>query len=503
MDTHDKELIQIEIPTEDWIIFAAVAWMGYQLHGRGVVILELDDEETSETSKIETTTNLFYLPATRGEIKKHADQNPQLAQWINGYNPERSLLFALAHPIGVYYALLETPGSYPLPSDTHPPENEDLAEAMNCNDSSILAQWPDEVGAAQSHYTAAEQGVLIVDVPYPSEADINAMVERALEKAERDFFRAMKESAPAALTEHRSQRTGFEERLAERWGQALDLYETVLIYARTFGEDFVRKYHADAANENDLVFTVLARLHARACLTASEVLALLRSGYAAGAHARWRTLHEISSVAYFVKQFGQDVAEQYLEHEHIEAYRAADEYQRHCKRLGYQPYTESDMKAFRRERDRLLKKYGKDFEQDYGWAVDTLRTTNPSFKGRTSFAQIERAAGINHWRPYYRMASHCIHANPKGIAFNLGLIKQGSMLLAGPSNAGLTDQGHSASISLSQVTTSLLLQKPNDFEFVMSMKALHHFVKEAGEAFLAAQQNLERDEARQRADRKP
>jgi len=99
------------------------------------------------------------------------------------------------------------------------------------------------------------------------------------------------------------------------------------------------------------------------------------------------------------------------------------------------------------------------------------------------------------------MASHSIHANPKGIAFNLGLIKQGSMLLAGPSNAGLTDPGHSACISLSQVTTSLLAQKPNDFEFVMSMKALHHFVREAGDAFLAAQQKLEADETKQHGDK--
>ena len=98
------------------------------------------------------------------------------------------------------------------------------------------------------------------------------------------------------------------------------------------------------------------------------------------------------------------------------------------------------------------------------------------------------------------MASHSVHANPKGIAYNLGLIEQGGMSLAGPSNAGLTDPGHSACISLSQVTTLLLVLKPNDFDSLMSMKALHHFVGEAGEAFLAAQQKLKEDEVRQRGD---
>jgi hypothetical protein len=197
---------------------------------------------------------------------------------------------------------------------------------MSIQDSPVLRQWPELPGRAVGQYTDMGQGVLIVEASYPSEVEINEAVERALERAERDYFRGLHERAPAVVAEHRANLERFEECLVERWGKALDLFETILIYAQGFGSVFANKYQAQAEKDNDTLFTVLVSLHARACLVASEVLALLRSGHAAGAQTRWRTLHEIASVAYFMRRFGQRVAELYLEHEHIEAYRAAKEY---------------------------------------------------------------------------------------------------------------------------------------------------------------------------------
>lgn len=491
---------RIETPIENWTIFAAIAWQGFQLHGRGVVVLELEDNENEEEDSVreaEVTPVLYYLPADREEIRRHAEHNEQLARWLHEYDPERGLLLALAHPVGIFYTRIDTPDSYPPPSKARPPEGNDVSEAMSIQDSPVLRQWPELSGRAVGQYTDTGQGVLIVEASYPSEVEINEAVERALERAERNYFRGLHERAPAVVAEHRAYREGFEEGLVERWGKALDLFEAILIYAQGFGGVFANKYQAQAEKDNDTLFTVLVRLHARACLVASEVLALLRSGHASGAHTRWRTLHEIASVAYFMRRFGQKVAELYLEHEHIEAYRAAKEYQKHCVRLGYKPYDQSEMDKFRRQHDSLLSKYGRDFGQDYGWAVDALRAADPSFSGKASFAQIERAAGIDHWRPYYRMSSHGVHANPKGITFNIGVIDQGTMLLAGPSDAGLADPGHSTCISLSQVTTTLLGLRPDDFDCAMSITALHHFVREAGEEFITAHRTLLEDEARQ------
>jgi len=60
-----------------------------------------------------------------------------------------------------------------------------------------------------------------------------------------------------------------------------------------------------AAAQNDYQFEALVRLQAGAARVAGEIYALLLSGYASGAHARWRTLHEIAVTALFIAQRGQ------------------------------------------------------------------------------------------------------------------------------------------------------------------------------------------------------
>ena len=53
-------------------------------------------------------------------------------------------------------------------------------------------------------------------------------------------------------------------------------------------------------------------MHARACRTGYEILTLLDAGLASAAHARWRSLHEVAAVAFFVKEHGPETAERYL-----------------------------------------------------------------------------------------------------------------------------------------------------------------------------------------------
>src|SRR3712207_5473713 len=110
------------------------------------------------------------------------------------------------------------------------------------------------------------------------------------------YARVCKAQQSIVLRWHRRQAAAFEKRLAARWRAGLDLYETILGLAYDAGARFNRRHRVHAAEANDLVFEVLTHLHARACRTASEVLALLKTGHATGAHARWRTLHEIAVV---------------------------------------------------------------------------------------------------------------------------------------------------------------------------------------------------------------
>src|SRR6266700_848387 len=139
---------------------------------------------------------------------------------------------------------------------------------------------------------AAELGVDDAGV----EGAIQQAVHEAIEGAVPPLVERTIRDAPATLRRRRRWVRGFERRLRNRWGRALDLYELTLVCCHEWGGEFNERHRSAAATEQDHAFEVLTRLHARACLTASEILALLETGHAVGAEARWRTLHEITVV---------------------------------------------------------------------------------------------------------------------------------------------------------------------------------------------------------------
>jgi hypothetical protein len=199
--------------------------------------------------------------------------------------------------------------------------------------------------------------------------------------------------------------------------------------------------------------------------------------------ARWRTLHEVAAVALLLGDSGESLATRYIDHEVIESYRAATDYRRCSERLGYEPIEGSEYDEIRQARTRMIEKYGADFGGPYGWAAELLRKRRPTLR------DIEEAAGIDHLRAHYRMASHNVHANPKGVFFKLGLLSESEILLAGPSNLGLADPGHSAAISLAQVTAALCLLEPN-LDSLVGQRILGRLVDEIGELFFAAHDKM-------------
>ena len=86
-------------------------------------------------------------------------------------------------------------------------------------------------------------------------------------------------------------------------------------------------------------------------------------------------------------------------------------------------------------------------------------------------------------RPFFKKASHYVHASPSGLRHHLGLPdEETDIILAGPSSIGLGLPGHSAALSLTQATIALLLSKPNLDRFV-ECAVLSELEREAKEAF--------------------
>ncbi len=317
-------------------------------------------------------------------------------------------------------------------------------------------------------------------------------VSQAIDDSAKGLVERLKQDAPGMLEHRRGWQAEFEKRLAEHWGPAFDLAEMVMKVAFEAGEFFYEK-HVPPDGQHDFVFEALSRLLARACRIAEEVLVLLKAGYGQAGLARWRALDEVAIVADFIAENGDDCAERYFAHETVETWRAMLEFQQHAESLGETPYSEGEVEAAKRRFDALIERYGSRFGGPYGWAQAALAAKDPRYsKQNATLAAIELSVGTQHMRPYYRMASHGIHANPKGITWTPDLLPTDGRgaLLTGPSPAGLADPGHSALISLTRVTATTLASKRGEATGLIIL-ALLQLTDEAGEAYLKAHRDLE------------
>lgn len=298
------------------------------------------------------------------------------------------------------------------------------------------------------------------------------------------IFKSLKKSFPYHQKLQTKDIKHFTKNIIKAWGKPISLLEMFLLIAIEAGNLFNNEYRESSAETNDYIFETLSRLHARGCQILSEIIVLLRNGFADGAHARWRTMHEIAVIAYFISKHGNDTAERYLYHDAIESYKAALKYQQHCEALGYEPLSDDELVEIKYTYDSMLNRFGKGYRNQYGWASFALNKNSPNF------AEIEADVGLEHMRPYYKMASHNVHANPKGVFFKLGLMPEEDILLAGPSNIGLADPGHCAAVSLLQITTVLLTTKTN-LDILVILNILKFLERQIGDEFLKTQADIE------------
>ena len=279
-------------------------------------------------------------------------------------------------------------------------------------------------------------------------------------------------------------RTGFEERLHRHWRPALQRLEAVILAAHEAGDMFAKEQ--TQRGRRPILADALIRIHARSCLVAREILTLLHTGFASGAHARWRTLHELAVTAFFVSERGQDVARAYLDHANIIGWRNLTTYQAHAVRLGERPVPADEVEELRREQAALIGHYGPSFGGDWGWAAWALG------RPKARFVDVEVAVDMGHFRPYFQMANHPVHAGARGLYFDLGAkASRGQIYLTGASNTGLEDPGRGTAISLSQATAALLLADVTPDRFVY-MQAIAALARSAQEAFAACGVDMDR-----------
>jgi len=262
----------------------------------------------------------------------------------------------------------------------------------------------------------------------------------------------------------------------------------LLDLCRDEGEKFIRRLEKSKAKSPSYSRLVLSKLHCRACQVTAEIITLLESGYARGAMARWRTLHEIEVVATFIAEAGDSTAKRYADYEIVEAKRAKDQYQENAEELGFKPYAKREAARIERQYETILSEYGKDFRNPYGWAAEYLGNKSPRF------ADIERVAGAARMRSHYKFASYNVHASPKALSLKMDTFNVGDWPIAGASNAGLEEPGQNATITLLRITY-LLTQNLRSIDNAIIMNALIKLRDETVSNFFDCAERLKADDA--------
>jgi hypothetical protein len=303
--------------------------------------------------------------------------------------------------------------------------------------------------------------------------------KRNVEKGGQKLLRELRRTAKPMLDEHARLRSKFEKRLYRVWRTPLQQFEILLVCAAEIGEEFNTAERARAVQDQDFSFEALIRLHARACQLGGEILCLLKAGFAAGAYARWRTLHEVAVVALLISEHGNELAERYLKHEAIETRKLLLQYQEHHARLGYASPSADEIEEISTLRDRLLVDFGPEFGEEYGWAFPVTQNK------KANFSHLEAKVGLGHYRALVKSSCGAVHAGTRGITHNPGVPVGTEVMLAGTSNTGLAEPGHSAALSLLQATVALLSNAPNT-ERLIAQHALIRLVSDMGDSFARA-----------------
>lgn len=306
-------------------------------------------------------------------------------------------------------------------------------------------------------------------------------VQKTVDWLARRQYEFVKQNASLLLRDHTYATSGLAANREWVWGEALDgLLGFVCSNEAFVSEISARLVKWRRGHERTRQLTLL-RLQARACQVAKEIVVLLRSGYADGAFARWRTLHEICITVEFLLKAKSEVSQMYVDHAEVGRLKAMRE--AHNADLGKRRLrvTKRDLANQEKMTKSLCTKWSQKFAQDNGWAATTLGKEKPTFK------QIEDYAGSGYARLQYKLASQQVHSH--ALAFEMRPstgADYGHILLTGPTNHGLEDPAKYTTLSILHLTVLLAAREDADIDSLVICKCFSKQSREVIQRFYDA-----------------
>jgi hypothetical protein len=310
------------------------------------------------------------------------------------------------------------------------------------------------------------------------------LVDDFAERIAKDFLKDLKGRWPEEQRLQQGDLSGFRNRMEETWGAPLAKLRMLLTIAREWCGEAHQEADQATPRKRARLKRLMVRLLVRSCQVTDEIICLLENGFADGAMARWRTLHEIGVVAAVIAKYGEEIAERYMAYQAVESRRAMRKYIDCHKELGYRSLDARTAKRIERKYQAAVTQHGVSFKGDYGWAAHHLKNKRPTF------ADLESDVGYGQMRAHYQMGNDNVHAGVKSMYVRLGLLTDYDSLLAGRSNAGLTDPAQNTAHTLTQISVLVCLSPKLDD--VVAANIMQELREEIPDSFWKADRRLRR-----------
>lgn len=314
-------------------------------------------------------------------------------------------------------------------------------------------------------FTKHDADDLEKDVMAFLEDDLPNVIFRAVKSTAKSLVKRLEKDWPEVKVDECAGNRHFRERLDLRWAAGLDPLRMMLIASREIGQAYADKLARSKAKSGLIKREAIAILHMRACQTSLEILTLLENGLPDGAYARWRTLYEITVVAFVIDRFGDEIAERYLAHEVVSMRESVINEFRYDGENYLPEELEGGLRELEENFQAAVMEYGKPFKGPYGWAAHNLDNRSPRFQ------DLETAVDWDALPPDYKWSSYKIHAGVAGALRSLGNIGDQHFIHSGATNAGLETPAMHTAFSLMQIT-SLVFGKVSDLETQVQMQSM-------------------------------
>ncbi|WP_046023857.1 DUF5677 domain-containing protein [Acinetobacter baumannii] len=323
---------------------------------------------------------------------------------------------------------------------------------------------------------------------------IDQHLEKLFDSVQADIVNLLLETSYkigyVTLKDHEYINDRFIANLNLRWFESFDLLCLFNIVSYEIAQNIASNgatYHTESKKNT---FRVLLKLHARSIQIAQEILVLMKNGFADGALARWRTLHELSVIFLFISKNGEEVAQRYSDYYVVEQSKELEAYNSTAQYLDFEKISEEDQKRIADSLENLKQKYGDTFVKEYGWARNVINSQ------KIYFSELEKLVGLDFLNAFYKWACNPVHAGIKASLFSLGNLDEPNMLfsLAGASNVGFTDPGQLTAYSLLQINKALV-GCFDSFDNRIAIKVLENFFEDLKDRLTATQEAINNEEA--------